>query len=163
MEKLGLDLSTFILTLINFVILVAILKHFFWDKIKLAIEDRENYIEDTISNAEEESHKARLYLLENERILNASKEEGNKIIEDKKVKANEVYDEIVADANKEAKTIMERANVEINREKEKAKYEIKKEAVDLAIEISARALEERVKDDAKQRELIGDFINKVGS
>ena len=84
MEALGLDLSTFILTLINFIILILILKHFLWDKIKLAIQDREDYIESEIAKADEDSQKARLYLIENERILKSAKEEGKKIIEKKK-------------------------------------------------------------------------------
>ena len=154
--------SVLIATLINFGILVLILKHFFWDKIQAVIQEREDYIEDKLTRADEDSEKARLYLIENERILKASKEEGKRIIEKKKLKANKVYDEIVEEANKEAKSIIERAQVEIDREKEKAEYELKKEVVNLAIDLSVKALEEKI-DDRKQRQLIGDFISKVGN
>jgi|BarGraIncu01122A_1022018.scaffolds.fasta_scaffold37761_2 F-type H+-transporting ATPase subunit b len=162
MQALGLDLSTFILTLINFIVIILILKHFLWDKIKLAIQDREDYIEAEIGKADEDSQKARLYLIENERILKSAKEEGKKIIEKKKDKATKVYDEIVVEANKESKTIMERAKLEIEREREKAEFELKKHVVNLAIEISTKALEEKV-ENSKQRELINDFIAKVGN
>lgn len=161
MEALGLNPSIFILTLINLGILVLILKHFLWDKIKLAIQDREDYIETQIGKADEDSQKARLYLIENERVLKAAKEEGNKIIERKKNKATKVYDEILLEASLESKTIMERAKVEIEREREKAEFELKNHVVNLAIEISAKALEEKV-ENSKQRELINDFITKVG-
>lgn len=161
LEKLGLEPSVVLLTLINFLILVLILKHFFWDKIKAAIDEREDYIQNQLSKAEDDSEKARRYLIENERILKSSKEEGNKIIEEKKNKATKVYDEIVEEANKESKAIIERANVEIERQKEKAEYELKKQVVDLAINISTKALDETV-EESKQRELISDFINKVG-
>jgi F-type H+-transporting ATPase subunit b len=162
MEALGLDLSTFILTLINFLILILILKHFLWDKIKLAIQDREDYIDSQISKADEDSQKARLYLVENERVLKSAKEEGNKIIELKKEKATKVFNEILVEANTESKTILERAKLEIEREREKAEYELKKHVVDLAIDLSAKALEEKV-ENSKQRELINDFITKVGN
>jgi F-type H+-transporting ATPase subunit b len=162
MQALGLDLSTFILTLINFIVIILILKHFLWDKIKLAIQDREDYIETEIGKADEDSQKARLYLIENERILKSAKEEGKKIIEKKKDKATKVYDEIVVAANKESKTIMERAKLEIERERQKAEFELKKHVVNLAIEISTKALEEKV-ENSKQRELINDFIAKVGN
>lgn len=161
MEALGLDPSIVVLTLINFVILVLILKHFFWDKIKASIDERQNYIEDKISKADEAEEKARIYLVENKRILNTAKDEGNKIIENKKNDANKVYDEIVEEANKEAKAVMERANVEIQRQKEKAEAELRKQVVDLAIDLSAKALEEKVQD-STQRDLINDFINEVG-
>lgn len=159
---MNIDPSVLLMTLINFFILVLILRHFFWEKIGIAIQEREDYIQEQLSNAEDESQKARLYLIENERILKSSKEEGKKIIEKKKQKANKVYSEIVDDANKEAKAIVDRARLEIEREKEKAQYEIKKQVVNLAIELSAKALEEKL-EDSTQRELIGDFITKVGS
>ena len=159
---MNIDPSVLLMTLINFFILVLILKHFFWEKIRIAIQDREDFIQEQLSNAEDESQKARLYLIENERILKSSKEEGKKIIEKKKQKANKVYSEIVDDANKEAKAIVDRARLEIEREKEKAQYEIKKQVVNLAIELSTKALEEKL-EDSTQRELIGDFITKVGS
>lgn len=154
--------SQMIMTLVNLAILVAILKHFFWDKIKKAIDEREEYIESNLAQAEEESRKARLYLVENERILSNAKKEGKKIIEKKKEKANKIYGEIIEDANKEADVIKERAYTDIKREKEKAEYELKKQTVNLAIELSTKALEEKV-EESKQRELIKDFISKVGN
>ena len=157
-----INTSVLIATLINFGILVLILKHFFWDKIEAVIQEREDYIEEQLTRADEDSEKARLYLVENERILKASKEEGKKIIEKKKLKANKVYDEIVDEANKEAKSIIERAQVEIGREKEKAEYELKKQVVNLAIDLSTKALEEEI-ENSKQRQLISDFISKVGN
>lgn len=162
MEALGIEPSTMLLTLINLVIIVVALKHFFWDKIKNVIQEREDYIEETMTKAEEESQKARLYLIENERILKASKEEGNKIIEEKKAKASKIYEEIVDEAKSESKAIIDRAKVEIERQKEKAEYELKKQVIDLAIDISAKALDEKVQDET-QRNLINDFINKVGN
>lgn len=157
-----IDPSIIIMTLINFFILVLILKHFFWNKIKDIIQEREDYIDDKLNQAEEDSQKARLYLIENERILSNSKKEGKLIIEKKKAKATQIYHEIIQDANKESRAIMDRAKLEISREREKAQYEIKKQIVDLAIDLSAKALEEKV-EDSKQRELINDFITKVGS
>ena len=157
-----IDILKIIMTLVNFFILVLLLKHFLFEKVKAVIEERENYIEQKITEAEEESAKARMYLVENERILSTSKQEGNKIIEKKKDKASKIYSEIIEEANKEAKTIMSRASLEIEREKEKAQYELKKQVVNLAIDISTKALEEKVQE-SKQRELINDFITKVGS
>ena len=159
---MNIDPSVMLSTMINFVILLLILKHFLWDKVKNVIQERQDYIDDKLSQADDDSEKARLYLIENERILKASKEEGNKIIDKKKEKANKMYDEIIKEANKEANAIMERASLEIQREKEKAKYELKQQVVNLAIDLSAKAISEKVQEE-KQRDLINDFITKVGS
>ncbi|GAB6169224.1 F0F1 ATP synthase subunit B [Clostridium carnis] len=154
--------SIIIATIINFIILLAILKHFFFDKVKAIIEERENSISVQLDNAEEEFEKARMLAIENERILKGAREEGKKITERHKQKAEKIYEEILDDANQEAKVILERAKVEINREKEKVEYQLKQEAIDLAIELSKKVIEKNI-NEKDNRDLIGDFIAKVGN
>ncbi|ABR32602.1 F0F1 ATP synthase subunit B [Clostridium beijerinckii] len=155
------NVSTVIFNWINFGLIILILKHFFWDKIKGIIEERQNLVNQTISKADEDAEKARMYLVKNEQILQSAKEEGKKITEAQRAKGDKLYEEIVQNAKVEANSVKERANLEIEREKEKAEYEIKKQAVDLAVELSVKALEQQV-DEATHRKLIGDFIAKVG-
>lgn len=158
---IDINISTLIFTLINFAILVLILKHFFWDKIRSVIEDRQNDIDEKLLKADEDSEKARMYLLKNEEILKQAREEGKKITEMQKQKGDKIYDEIVQNAKNESASLIERANLEIEREKEKAEYEIKKQAVELAVELSVKALDEQI-DEETHRKLISDFIAKVG-
>lgn len=154
--------STLIATIINFIILLTILKYFFFDKVKAIIEERENLINEQLDNAEEEAEKARILVIENERTLKNARQEGKLITEKYKKKAEKIYDEIVNEANREANASLERAKVEINREKEKVEYQLKKEAIDLAIELSKKVIEKNI-DEEKNRELIGNFITKVGN
>lgn len=156
-----IDFSTILMTWVNFGIIVLILKHFFWDKIKGIIEERQDAIDEKLTKADEDSEKARMYLLQNERILKYAKEEGKKITEKQKQKGDKIYEEIVDNAKTEANALIERANVEIEREKEKAEYEVKKQAVNLAVELSIKALEGSIDEDV-HRKLISDFIAKVG-
>lgn len=154
-------ISKLLWTIGNFSVLILILRHFFWDKIKAVIEERQNEIEDKLSKADEDSEKARMYLLQNERILKDAKREGKKITEAQKKKADKIYEEIIDEAKGEAETLIERAKIEITREKEKAEYEVKKQAVDIAVELSIKALEDQI-DENLHRKLISDFIAKVG-
>ncbi|ATD55926.1 F0F1 ATP synthase subunit B [Clostridium chauvoei] len=158
---MDINISVVLATIINFIILLAILKHFFFDKVKAIINEREANISQKLDGAEEELEKARMLVIENERILKTAREEGKKITERHKEKAEKVYEEILDEANQEAKIILERAKVEINREKEKVEYQLKKEAIDLAIELSKKVIEKNI-NEQDNRELIGDFINKVG-
>ncbi len=154
-------LSTLIINWINFAIILLLLRHFFWNKLKGIIAERQKYINDKMTKADEDAEKARMYLVKNEQILQGAKEEGKKITEEQRTKGDKLYAEIVENAKVEATSLKERASLEIEREKEKAEYEIKKQAVDLAIELSVKALGEQV-DEATHRKLIGDFIAKVG-
>lgn len=159
--EISANISTVIFTLINFVVLVLILKHFFWGKLEEVISEREDYVNEKLMSADEDAEKARMYLLQNEKILQSAREEGKKITERQKQKGDKIYDEIVENAKVEAKSIIERANVEIEREREKAEYTVKKQAVDLAVELSVKALGEQI-DEETHRKLIGEFIAKVG-
>ena len=154
--------STLIATIINFVVIYLILKHFFFGKIEAIIDERENKINQQLDYAEEEAEKARMLAIENQRILKSARDEGKLITERHKEKAEKIYDEIIEEANKESKIILERAKTEINREKEKAEYQLKKEAVELAIGLSQKVIEKNI-DESKNRELIDDFLSKVGN
>ncbi|WP_212904381.1 F0F1 ATP synthase subunit B [Clostridium polyendosporum] len=158
---MNIDWLHVLAAVINFIILYLILKHFFFKKVEKVIDDRQNDIESKLNKADEDVEKARMLLLQNERILKSAKEEGKKITEVQKQKADKIYQEIVDEANKEARTIADRARVEVKREKEKAEHEIKEQVIELAVLLSSKALEESI-DESKHRELINDFIAKVG-
>ncbi|WP_326511666.1 F0F1 ATP synthase subunit B [Clostridium intestinale] len=156
-----INLSLILGTIMNFIILLWILKHFFFNKVKTIVDDRQSEIEDKIIRADEDLEKARIFKLENERMLKSARDEGKQITEEYKKKADKVHSEILQEANKEANVIMERAKIEVEREKNKAEAELKKQVVDLAVMLSVRALEESI-DEEKHRKLINDFIAKVG-
>lgn len=149
-------------SIINFLILYLILKHFFFAKVKAVLDEREEYINNQLDSADEANDRARALVIENERILQKAREEGNKITEIKKKKAEKIYEEIVGDAKKESDALIERAKIEINREKEKVEYQLKKEAIDLALELSKKVIEKNI-DEEKNRELIDEFISEVGN
>ena len=154
-------LSTLIMNWVNFGIIFLLLRHFFWNKLKGIIAERQKYVDDKMTKADEDAEKARMYLVKNEQILQSAKDEGKKITERQKEKGDKLYQEIVSDAKVEASSLKEKVSLEIEREKEKAEYVIRKQAVDLAIELSVKALGQKIDEDT-HRKLIGDFIAKVG-
>lgn len=156
-----INFGKFLMTIINFIILVLILKYFFWNKIKQVIDERENLIEDKMLEAEENAGRARKLRVDNERLLKSVKEEGKKLREEEKKKAEKIYEDILSEAHKESDIIKERTKIEIQRETQKAEYELKQQVVDLALMLSSKALEEDIDED-KHRQLIDKFIDKVG-
>ncbi|WP_209797606.1 F0F1 ATP synthase subunit B [Clostridium moniliforme] len=158
---MNINIPEMIVTLVNLLILFWIVKHFAFDRVNKILKERNNRIEDTISKADEDLEKARILKLQNEKEIGSAKEEGKEIVSQYKSKADSIYKEIVEDARKEASTIIEKSKVEINRERAKAEDEIKTQAVELAIFLSEKALGESI-DEKKHRELIDEYISKVG-
>lgn len=158
---LEIDWLHVLAAVINLLILYALMRHFFFGKVGHVIEERQSDIQSKLDKADEDTEKARMLLLENERILKSAKDEAKKVTESQKYKADKIYEEIVDQAKTEAQTLLDRAKVEINREKEKAEQEIRQQVVDLALLVSSKALEESIDED-KHKKLINDFIAKVG-
>jgi len=160
--NLSIHVPTIIITIINFIILMLILKHFFSKPINKIMDDRRNGINTSIKNAKENEEKAEISRKEKDQELHDSKVKGREIVEEYKVNAQNISQEIIDEAKKESMIIMERSRVEIEREKEKAASEIKKQVIDLSLILSEKALEQHI-DEAQHRRLIEDFIFKVGS
>ncbi len=158
---MNINIPQMIVTIVNLLILFWIVKHFAFDRVNKVLKDRKNLIEDTINKADEDLEKARVLKLQNEKEISSAREEGKEIVTQYKAKADEVYKEIVEEARREAGSIIEKSKVEINRESTKAKEEIKTQAVELAVFLAEKALGDSI-DEKQHRELIDDYISKVG-
>jgi F-type H+-transporting ATPase subunit b len=152
---------TIVVTIINFFILMAILKHFLFDKVNNIVEARNSEVKDTLSKANSDRKAAELLKIENEKNLEKSKTDGRKIVENYKEKAEKLSEKIKSEASTDAELTRERARKDIEREKEKAESEIKNQVIDLALLLSSKALESSI-DEKQHRKLIQDFISKVG-
>lgn len=159
---MSVNFFTIIATMINFIILFLIVKHFLYDKVDKVIVARQNEINTSITQSKKDMEEAKRLREENEKQLKNARQEGKSIIEEYKKSAESLKQDIVNDANKEAQLIVDRARKESERSKEKIEDEVKSRAVDLAVLLAMKALQNTVNEE-NQRELIKDFINKVGA
>lgn len=156
-----IEVSKIIATLINFLILFLILKHYLFKPVNNMIDKRQNEIIDKINKTDEDMKKAEALKTENDKILSGAKDEGKNIVEGYKLKAEQLSNDIVKGAKDEADTIIKRAKTEAERQMEKSADEMKSQIVDLAVLMSSKALGETINED-QHRRLINDFIAKVG-
>lgn len=155
-----ISLVKIIITIINFIILVLILKHFLWAKIEMIISLRQQEINESITKAENFVKESENLKIENEKVLGMTKVQNRKITKEKKLQADKMYDEIVEAAKFEADVIKLNAQNEIEMEFEKAKFEIKKQVVDLSLSVSKKVLEKEI-DEKTHNDLINNFIDEV--
>jgi F-type H+-transporting ATPase subunit b len=155
-------IPTIIFTIINFILLLFILKRFLIKPVNKIMDDRQNGIKMSIKKAKDDEEKAEISKKEKEQLLHDSKIKGREIVEEYKVNAQKISQEIIDEAKKESIIIMERSRIEIEREKQKAESEVRKQVIDLSLILSEKALEQHI-DENEHRRLIEDFIFKVGS
>lgn len=160
--SMEIDIQTAIFTVLNFILLCAILSYFLFKPLKRVITERRTEISGKLIEAEQNKSIAEQLRKEIENNLKTSKKEGKALVEEYKKKAEKLSDEVIKTAHQEAQQIMDRAAKETQREKEKARAEIREEVVGLAVVLSAKALERSI-DEAEHRRLIDEFIAKVGN
>lgn len=155
-----LELNKVIWTIINFLILFFILKHFFFAKIEKILNEREEFILNKINLANEKEVKAEKLLEEREELINEARLEGKKIVEKRKLQGDRIYDELLEKAKINAQEIEERKMKELNLSKEKVREELKEETVSIAISLSEKILEKKLNED-EQKEIIDNFIKEI--
>ena len=148
-----------IFSVITVLVLILILKHFFFEKVKKFMDERKAKVEEQFQKAEEAENQAREKLDEYNEILAGAEKEKRVIIadamENAKLQANSVLDE----ARKEVADIREKSRLQIEREKIAARKEIHNEVGDLAVQLAEKILESELDEDA-QASVIDEIISK---
>ena len=158
---MNINILTIFATIVNFVILFFVLKHFLFKPITDAIQSRQNDITTSIKKSEEDQRIAEALRLENQEKLKNAFSEGKNIVESYKVKAEKLSKDIMDQANGDAQLALEKGKKELQREVEKASSDIRSQVVDLAVMLSSKALGQTI-DENQHRKLIAEFIAKVG-
>lgn len=158
---MDVNISEVIFTILNFVILVAILTKFLWKPITKALDDRRAGIEESLALADQsrkdsEEMQARLTA-----ELDKARKEAAAIVEESRKVGETVKSEIVADAKAAALRITAQAEAEIEQQKTEAIHEIKGQVADMICLVSQKLVEDSM-DDAKQKSLVDKYIKEVG-
>ena len=148
-----------IFSIITVLVLILILKRFFFEKVKRFMDERKAQVEAQFQKADEAENQARKKLDEYNDILAGAEKEKRAIIagamESAKVQADSVLDE----ARKEAADIREKSRIQIEREKIAARKEIHNEASELAVQLAEKILENKLDADA-QASVIDEIISR---
>ena len=158
---ISVNIRNIIFNILNFLILVLIIKHFFYDKINNFIKKRSDDVASEIQNAESLKTEAEKYKEEYLGKLSQAEVHSREIIEEAMQRGKERKKEILEEARLEVLKVQDRARNEIDLEKKKAADEVKGNVVDLTIYATEKLIKETL-DKEKQEKLILDFIEQVG-
>ncbi len=156
------DIGTFIFQVINFVVLLFILKRLLYRPVREMLQRRRDLVEETMRSAEEarnealalkERHRSEVELLqgEHEQMLQKMKEE-----------AFEERKRLLADAQQEAAALIGREQALFEGEKSRFEAELKDQAVEAAAMFSSRMLRDIV-DEELHRGIWRKFLDQLES
>ncbi len=156
------NLFTIFATLVNFLILVLVLKHILFDKVNKVIDDRNSEIIDNIATAEHKVMEADKLRESYEKEIANLENKGREIIRDAKVKADAQAKDIIQEAEDKTAVLIRQTEAEIERLKKKALEDMREEIGALAIFAAEKILEKQL-DHQEQQAVIGKIIDEAGN
>ena len=162
-SALGVNLVDMLIQIGATLILVLIVKFFFWGRITEFLEKRKNIMTDEMESAKKENLAAQELKEKREQEYNKLKLDSKEYLESAKSRAEQERLRIIEEAKKNADQMMERTKKEIEAEKIKAKSTLKKEVVDLAAVIAEKIIKQEVDEKKYQDMIVDDFESSENS
>lgn len=148
---MNLDPKMMLWSVINFLILLVLLRRFLWKPILGILESRERAVASSLEGAENAREEAVRMKEDYERRLGEAQKRAEDLVARAARKAEDMGNELRAKAEAEAAAILDRAQQEIQREKEQALAELRDQVADLAVMVAGKVLERSVKDEDNER------------
>ncbi len=158
---LRISISDVIMVFISTMLIILFAKHFFWDKILVFIQKRQDLIQSNIDESVELKNEAQAQKDKYDEKLKSAGQEAHVILETARADATKQKDKILDQAQVEAGRIKERAQEEMAREQRRANLEMQNAISDVAIE-AAKKLVDKEMDGSTQRKFVDDFIRQAG-
>jgi len=161
LESLGFEFPKFLWQLVNFLILLFILKKFAYKPMLNMLDERKKSIEDAINNAETAKNEAEKLRKEYESRLAEAKQEAQEVIAKATKLGEEMKKEIITNAQNEANKAIQRAQEEIAIEKDQAIAALRDEVATLAVMAAGKVLGKTISVE-DHKKLVNDFVAEVG-
>ena len=148
---------------IVFFVVLGLLWKFGFPTITKMVEERKQYIDESLRKAHEANEKLANIQKEGESILQEAREQQALILQE----ATSARDAIVAKAESQAKEQGEKlindAKVQIDAEKQNAIREIRSQVAELSVKIAEKIIKKQLSTDANQMELIDRLLDEFSS
>jgi F-type H+-transporting ATPase subunit b len=145
-------------TLITFGLLFVFLRWKVFGPILKVTEERERRIRETVEQARREHEEAEKLLAEQRKLLGDARREAAEMLKAAMAQAEQAKVGLMATARKEAEDVATQAKRQIEEERKRAESQLRGMVVDLALEAAEKLLGEVLKDPARQRALIEQYI-----
>ncbi len=151
MDQLGINLPGLVAQLINFTVLLVVLRLFLYKPILGMLDQRSQRIRESLATADEAKEKAGEAEREVQRKLDEARQEGQTIIAQAQQIANRIQEEGRQQAEADSQTMLERARSEIQLERDSAIAQLRREFADLTIAAAEKVIGQSLDKQAHQR------------
>ncbi len=157
---LGFNLPGLVAQLVNFLILLIVLRLFLYRPVLRILDQRRERIQEGLSRAEQAAEQASASEDEARRVMERARAEGREAVQASQEAAGRLRQELEDRARQDAEQIIVRARQEVQAERDRAIQQLHQEFADLTITAAERVIGQSLDRSAHQR-LIDEVL--VGS
>jgi len=155
-----LSTSEIVAQIISFLLLLVLLRVFFWKHLLKLLDDRKARIAGQIKDIEDAKRDIEKLRSDFETKLSSIDEIAREKIKEAGELSKKMAEQSKKDANLEAENILNAARSNIKYEIAKAKEELKDQIIDLTIKATANLVSEKLTEEDDKR-IVGDFLDKI--
>jgi len=153
----------FIWMLLAFLVVFFVLAKFGWPIITKMIDDRAQYIDESIAKAKEANEKLEKIQEETAAMLKEAQEKQSAILAEAVNMRNQIVEKAKTEATIAGQKLLEEAKQQIEVEKEDAIRDIRRQVGLLSVEIAEKVLRQNLKDDKAQMAMIDRMLDEMNT
>lgn len=153
--------ATVILTILNFILLIAILSAILWKPMVKFLDDRARTIEESLKLAEENKLRTEQMQLEHDQILKEARLKATEIVDKAMSAASVESRQYIAQSKEQAHVMIESAKKEIKLEADRIKQDLRKDVAAMTVSLAEKVLQREIKE-ADHRDLISKNLDTLG-
>ena len=151
MEELGLNVPVLVAQLVNFFILLVLLRIFLYKPILEMLDRRSQRVREGLEAADESKERAVQAQQEVSQQIEQARGQGQALVAQAQEAANRIQEESRNQARRDAETLLERARSEIQLERDRAIAELRGEFADLTMSAAEKVIGQSLDRRAHQR------------
>lgn len=157
------DLGLLFWMAIAFLVVFGVLAKFGFPAIIKMVDERKQYIDDSLRKAHEANEKLANIQKDGESILQEARERQAQILKEATATRDAIVEKAQEKAREEGARLLSEAKAEIESEKQAAISDIRRQVATLSVEIAEKVLREKLSTDKAQMDLIDRMLDDVSS
>lgn len=155
------DLGLLFWMSLAFIVVLVVVGKFGFPVIVKMVQERKNFIDESLKNAREANEKLANIKSESEAILRNAHEKQAQILKEAMATRDTIIKEAREKAQEEGRKLILEAKAQIAAEKESALQEVRSSVVDLSVHIAEKVMRQKLESDSEQEELINNMLNEM--
>lgn len=167
MESLNLpsiltpDFGLLFWMLVAFVVVFIILAKFGFPVITGMVEQRKEFIDESLRNARAANEKLAEIQVESEKVLREAREKQAEILKEATATRDAMVNEAKARAEAEGAKLLEEAKAQIQIEKANALRDLRSQVADLSVKVAEKIIGRQLNEDAERTEYVNGLLDKI--